>query len=228
MIDRLKMAGELAANQDFVRQAAITKALRILQDAEVVDPGGITEVNYPTFSDSAREALIARGYRIYPLQGQSIKSLRELGKKFVSIWHEEDPDFEAYRSRRSEVAINPGRLFLEGSNNKTLEEQTRMVAEFSGEFKGMTDVEIIVGEAPTYVELAFAHFDAVGEYLFGRNYDYHFTRTKTPIMSMGDFINARVGHFSDQFGLNVAVSGQYIPRNETWIAPLVVPAEIKQ
>lgn len=178
------------------------------------------------FSDEAREALEAEGYKIYLLTGQSIRSLREGGKKFWSTWHRDYPEFEGKTSRLSEVAINPDpdRFFLPNSNNKTLEQQLRMVEKFSKQLRGrerLSGVEAVVGEAPDYAELAFAYLKATGQYLFGESYDSRYTRTVTP--TVGSDV-ALVGYFDAPDGLDVYY--WYCDRgsDSVWVAPLVVPA----
>lgn len=174
------------------------------------------------FSPEAREALEKLGYRISPLTGQSIKTLREAGKilKLTSIWRKDFPDFEALTSRLSEVAINSSQLFLPDSNNKTLAEQEKMVEEFSQKLsKKIEGVEAIIGEAPDYVELTFAHLEATGEYLFGKKYNYGCARTKTPTSR---YRVAFVGSF-DGSSLSVFQWFRRCRIPSAWAVPLVVP-----
>lgn len=159
---------------------------------------------------------------IYGLTGQSIKTLRDAGRKFWSTWHNSLPDFEALGSMHSEVAINPNKLFLPKSNNKTLAQQEEMVGKFSEELgKKVRGVAAIIGQAPDYVELAFAHLDVKKEYLFGAKDNYNYARTKTPTGSSGV---ADVGDFSADVGLDVRdwVAGS--GGDGVHAAPLVVPA----
>ena len=174
------------------------------------------------FSPEVRKALEKEGYLIYTLTGQSIKSLREAGRKFSSTWHKGYPDFEALTSRLSEVAIDPNKLFLPDSNNKTLVEQEKMVEEFSQKLsKKVEGVEAIIGEAPDYVELAFVHLDATGEYLFGKKYNFDYARTKT---QAGGPCVVRVGYFRPDYGLYVSFWDRVHGYGNVWAASLVVPA----
>ena len=173
------------------------------------------------FSQEQKEALEKQGFVIYGLTGQSIKTLRDAGRKFWSTWHKDFPDFEALGSMHSEVAINPSNLFLPRSNNKTLAQQEEMVSEFSEELvKKVQGVKAIIGQASDYEELAFRHLDATKEYLFGAKDKYNSARTKTPT---GGSHVAYVGNFSAGHGLDVrdwhAVDG----RGNVHAAPLVVP-----
>lgn len=179
-------------------------------------------VEVKRFSPEARQALEKKGYLIYQLTGQSIKSLREAGKSFCSTWHKDYPDFETLPSRHSEVAINPNQLFLPGSNWKTLPEQEVAVAGFSHRLnQNVKEAEAIIGEAPDYVELAFVHLNATGEYLFGKKYNFDYARTKT--RASGSNV-ALVGYFDSDNGLVVRNWVHGYGHGFVWAAPLIVPA----
>ncbi len=174
------------------------------------------------FSPEAREALEKAGYVVYELTGQSIGSLREAGRRFWSTWHQDRPEFEALNSIGSEVAINPSQLFLPDSNRKTLKEQEAMIAQFSKKLaKQVSGVKAIMGEAPDYVESYFAHLDATGQHLFGKEYDYGYARTKTP--TSGSDV-AYVGSAFPVFGLDVHRWHRDRGHDDVFAAPLVVPA----
>lgn len=173
------------------------------------------------FTPEARQGLEEAGFAIYSLTGKSIKTLKDRGKPFWSTWHKDNLGFEAMVSRFSEVAINPGQLFLPESNEKTLIEQKKMVNEFSEglEIKG---TKAIIGVMPDYTELTFAHLDATDGYLFGEEFRYRYTRTQTPIDDSN--VVAKIGFFHADCGL---VIGKSLPdRGETdlFIAPLIVPS----
>ena len=101
-----------------------------------------------------------------------------------------------------------------------------MVADFSKKQFGkkVKGVEAIVGEAPDYVELVFAHLDATGVRLFGKDYDYRYTRTKTP--TVGSRV-ADVGRFNADYGLHVDNLRRGSGNSHVWVSPLVVPVESK-
>lgn len=180
-----------------------------------------TPVEIKRFSAEQKEALEKQGFVIYGLTGQSIKTLRDSGRKFWSTWHNSLPDFEALGSMHSEVAINPNKLFLPKSNNKTLAQQEEMVGKFSEELgKKVTGVAAIIGQAPDYVELAFAHLDVKKEYLFGAKDNYNYTRTKTP--TSGSSV-AHVGLFRAVRGLDVNDWDADDGDGFVHAAPLVVP-----
>lgn len=180
------------------------------------------KVEVARFSPEAREVLEAKGFKVYELTGQSITSLREQGKQFWSTWHRDYPDFESLTSRHSEVAIDPKKLFIPRSNNKTLQEQLEAVAKYS-ESLGVQGVEAVLGEVPDYTELAFAHLDKTGQRLFGKKYDFNYTRTQTRVG--GDV--AFVGRFHADDGLHVYY---WFPDSRDGLlhaAPLVVPTGTK-
>ncbi len=174
------------------------------------------------FSPEAKEALEKAGYVVYELTGQSIRSLREAGRRLWSTWHQDRPEFEALNSISSEIAINPRQLFLPDSNRKTLKEQKIMVAQFSKKLaKQISGVQAIIGEAPDYVESYFAHLDATGQHLFGEEYGYGYARTKTPT---GGSLVAGVGFAYPGSGLDVNSFYRDYGRDYVFAAPLVVPA----
>lgn len=171
------------------------------------------------FTPEARQELTERGYAVYALTGQSIKTLRDVDKPFWSTWHQDRPELEAMTSRLSEVAINPTQLFLPGSNRKTLKEQERMVKAFSKDLN-VDGVEAVMGEMPDYTELAFSHLDATGVRLFGKDFGYNYARTKTSTSRSGVAV---VGEFDAVGGLSVARWYRDRGSGGVFAAPLVVP-----
>ena len=121
----------------------------------------------------------------------------------------------------SEVAIKPDALFIPNSNNKILKQQENLVGKFSKDLgKKVKGVEAIMGEAPDYVELAFAHLDATGDRLFGEKYGYNYARTKTP--TVGPSV-AVVGRFGAVAGLDVDDWDRGDGYGDVFASPLVVP-----
>lgn len=180
-----------------------------------------TPIEVRRFSQEAKEALRNQGYAVYELTGQSIASVRDSGRKFWSTWHRDYPDFEALTSMHSEVAINPAKLFLPKSNNKTLGQQEELIARFSKDLGTIAQgVEAIMGEAPDYVDLAFARLNDTGEYLFGEKDGYNYARTKTPTV---DSNVASVGDFHPANGLSVGRWFRGSGHGRVFAVPLVVP-----
>jgi len=173
------------------------------------------------FSSETRKALEKEGYIIYELSGRSIGSFEKVGKPFYSTWYKDYPDLANLGSSKTEVAINPEKLVLPKSNNKTLKEHEKMVREFGLKLvRKIPGVQAVIGEAPDYVEFVFLHFDKTGKRLFGKKYDYGFARTKTLIGSG----NAVVGNFSAELGLEVFRCRDPEDRRAgIWLAPLIVP-----
>jgi len=178
-------------------------------------------VKIQSFPIETQRALRKEGFLIYPLTGQSMKSSREAGEKFLTTWHKAYPDFEALTSRLNQLAINPQNLFLPDSNKKTLSKQEEMVAVFSQEIsRRIKGVRAIIGEAPDYIELAFAHLKETGEYLFGKKYNYDYARTKTLI---NDSEAVNVGRFSHKFGLQIIRLRPNHRFKFVWAVPILVP-----
>ena len=186
-------------------------------------PKEVVPVEVRRFSDEARDALINAGYIIYALSGQSVRNHYEQGRKFSSTWHRYD-QYEAFENKASmisEVAIKPRTPFIPDSNNKTQKQQEDLIIKFSNdlsvEIKG---VEAIMGEAPDYVELAFAHLDSTGDRLFGENYDYNCARTKTLTSSSSGVL---VGDFRDDYGLDIDTWFPDEGDTDIFAYPLIVP-----
>ena len=177
------------------------------------------------FSEEARKKLKEQGYSvIVPLTAQSIKSLRDSGSPFWTIWHQ-NLGLERIKSLNCEVAINPSELFLPDSNIKNFEEQVAMVEKLSTELQAkIPDVSAIIGEAPDYAELAFNYFSLTGQCLFGRRDKYDYTRTKTRIGS--DM--AEVGSFNPDQGLVIRAWPPSSRLHYVWVAPLIVPSNYKK
>ena len=180
-----------------------------------------TPVEVRRFSQEAREALKREGFAVYELTGQSIASVRDSGRKFWTTWHRDYPDFEALTSMHSEVAINPGKLFIPKSNNKTLVQQEDLIARLSQDLGNRVQgVEAVMGDAADYVDLAFTHLNATGNYLFGEKDGYNYARTKTP--TVGSDV-ADVRSFDPADGLNVSRWGRVSSHVNVFAPPLVVP-----
>ncbi len=180
-----------------------------------------TPVKIKRFSNEQREALDRQGFVIYGLTGQSIQTLKVSGRRFFSTGDKNLPGFEAQGSMHSEVAINPNQPFLPKSDNKTLVKQEEMVEEFSQELgKKIQGVRAVIGQAPDYIELAFAHFDETKQYLFGAKDNYGYATTETPT-SNSDV--ASVGEFRAFYGLCVDHLSRSRGNGKVFAAPLVVP-----
>lgn len=162
------------------------------------------------FSKEEKEALKREGLSaVYPLTGETIAGQKEKGRKFWHITESGDNSVLAVRSLIGDVAIDPrpDTFFLPKSNNLTLNQQLELTAEYSYKLqrKLQTDaIEAILGQAPDYTALAFAHLDATDERLFGENYGFRYTRTQTP---WGESRVARRGHFRAVYGLYVSLLG---------------------
>lgn len=156
----------------------------------------------------------------YNLTRKSLATLRKDGNPFWLTWHKDYPEFEAVHSRGSAVAFNPDNPFLPGSNNKTLEQQLEMVAEYNQELQQrVPGVMAILGEAPDCAELAFTHFKQTGRYLFGSEHGYNYTRTQTRV----GCLVAVVGGFSPVGGLSVGRWNPDSRGDDLFAAPLIVP-----
>lgn len=206
-------------------RAEILKAMMKGRGQDVSWPYSERHLEIKRFSGEAHQELEKRGFMVYELTGQeSIKSLREQGFPFWTTWHkdyQDYPDFEAQTARASEVAINPDprKVFIPGSNGKTLDQQLRMVSDFSRKL-GVNGAIAEIGGVGDYVGVVAKHLNATGVRLFGEKYDYDYARTVTP--TVGSSV-AIVGCFSADRGLRVSHFGRGYGGYNVWAAPLVVP-----
>lgn len=160
------------------KEAVVSGSAQIPVVREINLPRNETEKpEIPRFSPEQREALEKEGYVIYELTGKTIEDLRGVvGNYHQPMWLQYDPIDKSVKSKTSEVAINPEKLFLPESDNKRFTEQKSLVAEFSEDISTkIPGVEAIIGEAPDYVELASL------SRLFRHNMNY--IRTQTEISS---------------------------------------------
>lgn len=190
-------------------------------DFNVISIKEAIPVEIKKFSQESLDALKEHGFAVYVLKRQSIKSKRAQGRKFWNLWHENHPDFESLSSMYSEVAINPRKLLLTDSNNKSQRQQEELIAKFSGRLGNeIQGVEAIMGEAADYVDLAFTHLEKKHTYLFGEKYNYVFTRTQTPTI---DGSVANVGCFHKTNGLRVTSTNPNYGDPYIFAVPLIVP-----
>lgn len=176
------------------------------------------------FSPEARKALEEAGYIIYELTGRSIIDLEiENGEPFdYEMWGRDYPLFMRKTSMRSEVAINPHHVFIEGSNEKTLEEQQLMIAAFSVVLgTEIVGVKAVMGDVADYVELIFAHYHKTGEQLFKEVHGQ--ARTKTSISEKTHIANVgHQGYIPPR--LSAAITGgPGRATSDVFAAPLIVP-----
>ena len=177
------------------------------------------------FSSEEKEVLAKEGLTaVYPFTGKTIADQIEEGRKFRYMASSDNNSLVAVRSIIGDVTVDPrpNKFFLPKSNNSTLDQLLEMVAEYSYKLQRMlkTDsVEAILGEAPDYTEIAFAHLDKTGERFFGEKYDYNYAGTKTP--TVGRHV-ASVGHFVVDYGLGVVDWDRGHGDGGVFAVPLVV------
>ena len=180
-------------------------------------------VEVKQFSDEVRSALIKEGHVIYQLAGQSIQDQIVAGRRFGYV-----VDAESVRtlpSRTGEIAFNPEpkKFFIPKSNNKTLNQQLAMIADYSQRLQEKLkseDLEAIMGQVPDYTSAIFLHFDATDKRLFGNDYGFNYARTQTPT---GESRVARVGSFGAAPGPRVRDWARDDGDGHVFAAPLVVP-----
>lgn len=215
--------------------ALIQKETSLGGSSESLIPQESEKTDIARFSEEAKKALGDMGYVIYDPSGRSIRSLiTKDNMSFKSHWHNDDPDFEALPSRRSEIAINPNQFFLPESNNKTLSEQEAMIERFSTEISAkISSVEAVLGEAADYAALTF--LSPEDKKLFGEQYGYNYTRTKTSTSPSSRQANQPL--FDDdesgvavEVGNNRSDSGLFVMRyspegrvDNLYAAPIIVP-----
>lgn len=160
-------------------QSAFRKALSVFRKKIPVKENE-QSAGQNSFSPEAREALEKLGYRIYPLTGKSLSELKREGiEVFSSTSNTEEPEIWELPSRRMDVAINPNKPFLSGSEHLYYDEQEKAVSRFS-QGLGIKGAKAIIGAAPDYIELASVYHESSGQYLLGDSDKSVRIRTSTP------------------------------------------------
>lgn len=113
------------------------------------------------FPTETQKALEQQGKKIYTFTGRSINDSRQIGRRIVLPFSSGSPTgFEELPSLRSEIAIDPKSPFLLNSNNKTLEYQRQMVADYFQELvrrdTRLRGAAAIIGGVSDYVELFYS------------------------------------------------------------------------
>lgn len=161
----------------------------------------------------------------------SLAGLVAARRPFWHINNRSDAIFMGLRSRPSQVAFfpEPERLYVPGSNRKSLVEQEACLAADVAEVMnnrnkmGIGGVEWVIDNVATHAGLVFAYFDrSHGRVrLHGRDYGYKSARTETP--TVGSVV-AGVGYFDEIFGLGVDVWSRGDGGGSLWVVRLGVPA----
>lgn len=226
------LEGELQKTGDrqdelFARQIATIREFRgdiPLPSTSVETPKQESRVRGP-ISKEILEALVREGLTAaYSLTGESIADQQASGRKFWHIASSENGSLIQVPSITGDVVVDPrpNKFFLPRSNNLTLDQQLERIAEWSYKLQrriGADAVEAVMGEAPDYSALTFAHFDATGERFFGQRYGFNYARTKTP--TVGRRV-AGVGSFFADLGLLVVDWGRGLGDDDVHAVPLVV------
>lgn len=175
----------------------------------------------PRFAAIEKERLLADGAWIYLSRGLTLEqqeaAQREKGQPAFSYLVKVAEGLLTLPSRPIEMAIypDPRRFFIEGSFNKNIAIQERLVADEARllrarlELSGIT--KIIPREAANLTDITFQHFNRTDVWLFGPEYaavwdeEWVYSRTKDPTdRSEGGTWYAYVGGVSHRLsGLKV-------------------------
>ena len=216
-------------------EKALEQARGLLSHVRALKVDGFQDIPLPrtevsgeikSFTDEEKKALAKEGLKvIYPFNGETIHDQKLAGRPFWYIAESESGSLQEVHAMFSEIAFDPRpeKFFLPKSNNSTLDQQREMIAEHSHKLQRKLkteSVEAVMGEAPNYTQLAFAHLDATGVRLFGKDYGFNYARTITP--TVGTNV-ARVGGFDADGGLCVSDAGRDDRDSGVFASPLVVP-----
>lgn len=195
--------------------AKLNELLNLLKADGFEDPTPPDEQETLSFNPELRHVLLEKGFLIQPLTALSLKTLNHQGKiHYLTTWRGEYPEFEKLHSRKSDVAINP-QLRFPG----TFDEQVSAIAKYNLEFQSrFTGARAIIGEAPDYMEFAFAQFNTTGERLFGQK-DSFFVRTNTRINNK----IVGIGNFTNEFGMHVELCEPNRSNNNLFAIPIIIP-----
>ncbi|MEK7106052.1 MAG: hypothetical protein AAB895_01685 [Patescibacteria group bacterium] len=157
-----------------------------ISTAEVVSAGeAISPFILPPFSPDIRVRLTEYSmHRILSLKDDSIQDHMDRGVQFGHVIELGDDRLLQLKGLPGEVAIstNPDELFLPNSNNKTLEEQLRIVEEQTRKVQAMLEsdsIEAFLLDAPTLVNLASRHQEVTERPLVSKFHSNCIARTST-------------------------------------------------
>lgn len=225
------------------------KEINISANKDVAKLSEVKKLEIKRFTPEGKEALKNDGYLFYESDGKSVKDLQNMGRKIewghgrdLRNEHEQLLD-ENEPSIRSEVAINPKKLFLgkeykEKAGERIDEDYHKVITlsdkeavdnfsstEVSKKYPG---AKAIIGSPATWAGVIFKHEEATGEKLFGEKYDYKSTGTETPTRSWnpnhsGSGEGVIIGSYGDR-DLSIIDWGGGHGGEGVDIAPMVVPA----
>lgn len=177
----------------------------ILQQGPLLKSVGsehFTAAEIPQFSSYALRRLEFEGTKdVYTLTGKSLKGLAENRLTEHKIWAIGDKNHPGYgQSVESfQVAINPSKLFIPNSDNKTAEEQEKVTLKYSDNIR-IPGVKAIMLEPSHILDLLLQHWQKTGEHLLGEEYEYKFGRGRA---DRKDNSSTSIGCFSKALGLRV-------------------------
>lgn len=195
--------------------ARLKELLNLLKADGFEDPTPPEEQETLVFNPELRHVLLGEGFLIQSLTAMPLKKLNSQGKiHYWTSWRGNYPEFEMLHSRKSEVAINP-QLRFPG----TFDEQVSAIAKYNLDFQDkFAGAKAILGEAPDYIEFAFAQLNTTGEKLFGQR-DNFFVRTNTRINNK--IVN--IGNFTDEYGIHVGLWEPNSSNNNLFAVPIIIP-----
>lgn len=171
-----------------------------------------------TFDDETVRSLRDRGEVIVDLRsrtiGEALKSLKSLGNLSKSG----DAVFQALRSGSTQIAFNPNRLVIPGSNNMSAAEQLALIEEESAALRqDVPGAKKIMGNAADiYDIIGTAYQEDI--LLFSQDFNYSYTRTAD---------NYAIGSVTTGNGIRMYEVDQNSRADWLYVAPLTVPIGAK-
>ena len=124
------------------------------------------------FSTESREALEKEGFVLVELTSRSIKDIHDMATQELRVsWTDWEKGYLGIEnlppSRKSEVAVRPGNIFLPDSGGKKPLVMLKLANEYDQELsQRIMGIQAITGEAADYVDLTFVSFEKTGNHLF--------------------------------------------------------------
>lgn len=227
MIERSILEGQKRAKPGSKQEIQVN-ALRAVLDAVKAD--GFQDIplselskstetekpqEYRPFTDAERKALIKDGAFFISLTGETIEGQQTAGRLFRYVTDGGDRLLKL-PSIRTEVAIypDPKKFFVPNSGGRDLSTQEEFAKKDGQALRkrlGLKDdsVDVIIpDQASTLTELTFKYLDETtkkgkGVWLFGRDYDYLYGRTKNAVNESGSLV-AGVGGAYPVDGVDVS------------------------
>ncbi len=218
----VKILAEISANSVTTfkeRQEASEKFRKALEEGAKRQEE--LRLNFPSFSKEQRIKLSEKGYEIYRLDGLTLEKMLD-AHHVVRTWEKGLP-FEQEVSFKGEVAVNPYKISLWDTYEKTFPEQKKVFLKFKKQIeKEIPGTTAILGKVADFVDLELAYKSRHGRGILDAFYTGG-VRTRSRIK--GDYFAVLNTDFSNRLGLNVSYFKDSQASDFVSLGEIIVPTK---